>query len=244
MCPALRGPPPTPAHAPGSDPSSLTGVTGRSSTTRIGQRVRRVSLAITLACTAAVLISACGTSGRTLQDPAPGATAPPRKTSSTTIANVVTVDPAGAQLRPTGYSLSSPAWSDGGPIPAQFGCRGADVSPPLSIVGVPEGTAELLLIASDTASASEPRWIVADIDPATSGFDQGAVPTGAVEVVNSTGSARWAGPCPDAPTTTFQLRLYALSRPSGLTAASTTSEIQPVIATTTAVAVLRGTATR
>jgi phosphatidylethanolamine-binding protein (PEBP) family uncharacterized protein len=161
------------------------------------------------------------------------------------VANVVTADPNAAVLGRSGFSISSPAWSDAGTIPAQFGCGGADVSPPITITGVPEGTAELLLVASDVASPSSPRWIVADIDPATVRFDQGATPTGAVEVVNSTGSPRWAGPCPDPGTTTIlQLRLYALSQPSGLTADSETSAIRPAIATATAAAVLRGSASR
>lgn len=202
---------------------------------------RRALLLISIGVAATALIAACGTSGRALPDPAPGATAPPRKTTSSTVANQVTVGSDAAVLRPTGFSLTSLAWSKGGVIPADFGCRGANTSPPLTIIGVPSGTAELLLVATESAAPTAPRWIVAGIAPSTTGFEQGSVPAGAIEVVNSTGSARWSGPCPDTATSTFELRLYALSKASGLTAASGPAAIQPILATATQAAVLRGT---
>jgi hypothetical protein len=192
----------------------------------------------------ALIITACGTSGRELRDAAPGATAPARRNTSSTNANQV-LGTGEAVLRPTGYTLSSAAWADGGTIPAQFGCGGADVSPPLAISGVPEGTAELLLVATDVAQPTAPRWIVAGIAPSTTAIDQGATPSGAVEVTNATGSTRWAGPCPDPGSSlTFQLRLYALPQRSGLAQGSGPTSIQPVIATATAAAVLRGIASR
>ena len=236
----------SPPGTAGATPrSSLVAVSRGANHPRSRRRAGRALLVVLMVCASASIVTACGTSGRALREPAPGATAPPRKATTTTAPNTFSIDPDDAVIRPTGFSLTSTAWSDGGAIPAQFGCAGADTSPPLTIGGVPDGTVELLLVATDTASPSSPRWIVADIAPSTIAFDQGSTPSGSVEVVNSTGSTRWAGPCPDPGTsTTFQLRLYALSAPSGLSAGSGPDAIRPAITTATQAAVLRGSASR
>jgi phosphatidylethanolamine-binding protein (PEBP) family uncharacterized protein len=45
--------------------------------------------------------------------------------------------------------ITSPAFTDGERIPEEFTCEGADVSPPLSWNGVPDGTVELALTCED-----------------------------------------------------------------------------------------------
>jgi len=223
-------------------PSSLCTMIEPLHARRTRQPLRHGLLVLALAFVAAALIAACGTSGRALRDPAPGATAPPRKTTSTTVGNKATIKPDNPFLGPLGFSLFSPVWASDGAIAAQFGCHGADTSPPLTITGVPSGTAELLLVAADVANPSAPRWIVAGINANTKKIDQGSIPPNAFEVTNATGSTQWAGPCPDAgATTTFELRLYALSQPSGLNADSGPAALAPVIATATQAPVLRGT---
>jgi phosphatidylethanolamine-binding protein (PEBP) family uncharacterized protein len=193
------------------------------------------------------VLVACGTSGRDLRDPAPGATAPPRKgavTTSTT-GNQVSSDPNSAVIRPTGFALSAVDWSPDGAIPASYGCAGGDVAPSLSISGVPAGTSELLLVATDVAKPTEYRWIIAAIAPTTVAITPDSLPSGAVEVSNSTGSVAWAGPCPtQGSTMTFQLRLYALSAPSGLSAAAGPAGVLDVLPNATQAAVLRGVYTR
>jgi len=217
--------------------------------THVRRRTRRLAR-VALGLIACVLLgigsAACGTSGRELREPAPGATAPPRR-SSTTISNNnrVAPDDSNVVLRPTGFSLSSPAWLADGVIPMDFGCAGSDTAPPLTIAGVPDGAAELLLIASDVDVRSDTRWIVAGIPITTTSIAQGVLPPGAIAVVNSTGSTSWAGPCPTpGSSTTFQLRLYALRTPSGITAASDSPAVTVALTTATQAAVLRGTYTR
>src|SRR5262245_28519619 len=46
-------------------------------------------------------------------------------------------------------SLSSPAWPDGGLIPAKHSQAGDEVSPPVSWAAGPEGTMSFVLIAHD-----------------------------------------------------------------------------------------------
>jgi phosphatidylethanolamine-binding protein (PEBP) family uncharacterized protein len=193
------------------------------------------------------VLVACGTSGRDLRDPAPGVTAPPRKGATTTskTGNQVFADSDNAVIRPSGFTLSAGDWLPNGNIPTQYGCAGIDVAPSLTISGVPAGTAELMLIATDVTRPSEYRWIVAALAPTTVAITPGALPPGAIEVPNSTGSPAWAGPCPATGSAmNFQLRLYALSAPSGLTAASGPTGIRDVLSNATQAAVLRGDYTR
>ncbi|MGE5247805.1 MAG: YbhB/YbcL family Raf kinase inhibitor-like protein, partial [Verrucomicrobiota bacterium] len=47
------------------------------------------------------------------------------------------------------FEVTSAAFSHNGTIPAKFTCDGANVSPPLTIANVPEGTVSLALIVDD-----------------------------------------------------------------------------------------------
>lgn len=207
-------------------------------------RARRVAVLAVVALTMC-LIAACGTSGRELRDPAPGATAPPRKGATSTTHNQVVADPDAAVIRPTGFTLAAVDWSPDGAIPPRYGCAGAQVAPTLSVSGVPAGTAELLLIATDVAEPTVYRWIVAALPATTVEITPDELPPGAFEIPNSTGSTSWAGPCPvPGSTMQFQLRLYALAEPSGLTAASGPSAIPTVLPDAMQAAVLRGSYSR
>ncbi|MEZ5875342.1 MAG: YbhB/YbcL family Raf kinase inhibitor-like protein [Hyphomicrobiales bacterium] len=69
-------------------------------------------------------------------------------------------------------SLSSPAFEAGGKIPSKYTCEGDDVSPPLKIAGVPEGTKSLALIVDDP-DAPDPKapkvvwvhWVLYNLAP-------------------------------------------------------------------------------
>lgn len=225
-----------------TDPAQNTGSCRHVSSTQT--RARRVGVLAVVALTMC-LIAACGTSGRELRDPAPGATAPPRKGATSTTRNQVVADPEAAMIRPTGFTLAAADWSPGGAIPVRYGCAGAQVAPSLSVSGVPAGTAELLLIATDVSEPTVYRWIVAALPATTVEITPDALPPGAFEIPNSTGSTSWAGPCPAAGSTVqFQLRLYALRDPSGLIAASGPSAIAGVLPDATQAAVLRGSYSR
>ena len=183
----------------------------------------------------ALLLVSCGTSGRTLRDPEPGATAPPRKTSSTTAPPV-----ASAPL-----SLTSPNWTPGAEIPVQHTCDGDDVSPPLTIGAAPDGTVELVLVVRDPDAGGYLHWAVAGIPPGAPAFPAGALPPGAVQLPGASGEAAWVGPCPPAGTThTYEFTLHALAEPSGLDGTSTEEQLDAAVADATGRAVLTGTYTR
>jgi Raf kinase inhibitor-like YbhB/YbcL family protein len=70
-------------------------------------------------------------------------------------------------------NLTSAAFAPNKPIPKQYTGEGADISPPLSWSGVPQGTKELALI-SDDPDAPTPKpwvhWVVYTIPPDSNGF--------------------------------------------------------------------------
>lgn len=203
---------------------------------------RSIGLLVVAAALVGLAIG-CGTSGRALRDPVPGATAPPRKGDSTTTIPAVILDATGADARPAGFSLSTTAWAPGGTIPATFTCEGADVSPPLVLNAVPADTAELLLVVTTSSvDSGDRRWIVAGIPPSTTVISQGAVPTGAVEVVNSSGGAQWSGPCPQAGSITYVFTVYTLQARSGLVASSSAAQVDTAIGRASGTATLTGTA--
>lgn len=199
-----------------------------------------------LAVVLALAVTACGTSGRALQDPKPGAKAPARQNNGSTSTSAAPGAPttSGAVVRGTSFAITTTAWSKGGSIPKAYTCDGADTSPPFAITGVPAGTVELVLLATSQNDPNRSLWILAGIGPATPAIPQGGVPTGAVQIMNSSGTARWSGPCPTSGTEAYEFAVYALATPSGLTAASTRAQVDAAIATPTSAAVVTGSYTR
>ncbi len=187
------------------------------------------------------LLTGCGTSGRTLRDPKPGATAPPRKGASTT----TTVPAAIGAPTGSGLAISSTAWTPGGQIPIGYSCDGQQVSPPLTITGAPTGTVELVLVVTDQDLPGFVHWVVAGIPPGTPSFPQATLPPGAVQVPNSGGAGAWVGPCPPAGAThVYDFTVYALDAPSGLGATSTQADVDAVVARSVTTAAMTGTYTR
>lgn len=188
-----------------------------------------------------VLIAGCGTSGRALRDPEPGATAPPRKGASTTTTAASAIGaPTGS-----GLAISSTAWAPGGQIPIGYTCDGQDVSPPLTISGAPTGTVELVLVVTDQDLPGFVHWVVAGIPPGTPSFPQGTLPPGAVEIPNSGGGTAWVGPCPPPGSThVYDFAVHALDAPSGLGAASTQAEVDAAVADAVTLAAMTATYTR
>jgi Raf kinase inhibitor-like YbhB/YbcL family protein len=105
--------------------------------------------------------------------------------------------------------LTSPAFKQGGAIPAKFTCDGADVSPPLEIADVPESTKSLVLIVDDPDAPAKTwlHWLVYDIGP-LSRIPEGDVP--GKQGMNDFGRKDYGGPCPRSGRHRYFFRLYAL----------------------------------
>jgi Raf kinase inhibitor-like YbhB/YbcL family protein len=169
-------------------------------------------LALLCAC---VVFAACASDGRTLRQPAPGATAPPVPGSSTDSGEVGGQAGTGTA---TGFVLSSTAFTAGGAIPVVYTCDGANLSPPLAWGSIPSGTVELAVTLIDPDANNFIHWVMADIDPSVQAFGEGSLPDGVVQATNSTNKFGWTGPCPPkGPPHHYVFTLYALTQPSGIT---------------------------
>jgi len=192
----------------------------------------------------ALIMSACGTSGRELRDPKAGATAPARKNSGATVTSNAAAGNSGAQISSTAFLLQTTAWKSGQTIPKPYTCDGVNTSPPFSISGVPAGTVELVFVVTNQNLPTQSLWLMAGIGPATISIPQGGVPTGAIQIVNSSGTPRWSGPCPTSGTNSYEFALYALASPSGLTTSATFADVNAAIALATSASIVNGSYSR
>ena len=119
--------------------------------------------------------------------------------------------------------LTSPAFADHAPIPVQYTCQGADLSPPLAWSGAPEGTRSFVLIVDDP-DAPDPaapkmtwvHWVVYNIPAAAKGLAENGradgMPAGARDGVNDWKRTGYGGPCPPIGRHRYFFKLYALDR--------------------------------
>jgi Raf kinase inhibitor-like YbhB/YbcL family protein len=128
--------------------------------------------------------------------------------------------------KPMTIQITSTAFNEGQPIPKKYSGEGADLSPPLSWTGVPEGAKELVLICDDPdAPTAEPwvHWVIYKIPANVTGLKEGIPrkarltdPAGALQGKNS-----WPGgqdnigyrgpmPPPGHGTHHYYFKLYAL----------------------------------
>lgn len=106
--------------------------------------------------------------------------------------------------------LTSTAFEPGEPIPQQYSCDGADISPPLAISDVPEGTAALALLMDDPDApvGTWDHWVAFNLPVVeTIAEDAGSAGT---DGRNSWGNTGYGGPCPPGGTHRYFFRLYAL----------------------------------
>lgn len=126
-----------------------------------------------------------------------------------------------------GPTLESPAFADGDPIPTRYTCDGENVSPALSVAGVPPDGASLALVVDDPDAPGRTftHWLLWGLPATTESIPEG-VPTGetlsdlggASQGTNDAGVVGYSGPCPppsDGPHT-YRFRLLALARPADI----------------------------
>ena len=118
-------------------------------------------------------------------------------------------------------TLSSPAFTAGGAIPARHTCEGDDISPPLSWSGAPEGTQSLALIVDDP-DAPDPanpkttwvHWVLYNLPPSADGLLEAVrpedLPAGARQGRNDWKRTSYGGPCPPIGRHRYFHKLYAL----------------------------------
>ena len=123
-----------------------------------------------------------------------------------------------------------------GLIPPIYTCDGQNISPPLSISGVQEGTKSLVLIMDDPDVPKSIRpdgiwdhWIVFNIPPETREIPEGKNLSG-VPGVGTSGKLAYGGPCPPDREHRYFFKLYALDTMLGLSEGAKKSEVELAMA--------------
>ena len=105
--------------------------------------------------------------------------------------------------RTTALEMTSAAFAQGADIPAKYTCRGADVSPPLTWSGAPEGTKSFALICddSDAPVGTWVHWVLYGLPPGVAALPEGVAKTGTLEDgarqgTNDFERIGYGGPCP------------------------------------------------
>jgi len=161
-------------------------VTSGQGGTHRGRGVLRRYAAVALAVAAALAVTGCGQAGQ------------------------------GAPVAPRTMSVISEAFGQN-VLPRTYTCHGERISPPLDWSGAPAGTKSLALVVDDSSAPITPYiyWLVFDIQPGTTDIQEGALPTGARQALNSMGTMKYDAPCPRGHSHLYRFTVYALNR--GLT---------------------------
>jgi Raf kinase inhibitor-like YbhB/YbcL family protein len=115
--------------------------------------------------------------------------------------------------------VTSPAFKEGGMIPAKYTADGANISPPLELHGVPGGAKSIALIADDPDAphGTWVHWVLFDwpVDepklPEHMPKDA-ALKNGAKQGTTSFGSTGYGGPAPPSGTHRYFFKVYALDK--------------------------------
>ena len=119
--------------------------------------------------------------------------------------------------------LTSTAFQDGGLIPSNYTCDGANVSPTLNWSGVPPTAKALAIVCEDPDAPGKTwvHWVVYDIPPTTMQLPEGIVheeklSNGSKQGTNDFKNVGYGGPCPPSGTHRYFFRLYALDSETSL----------------------------
>tara|TARA_Y100000310_G_C20643778_1_gene795440 strand:- start:1085 stop:1636 length:552 start_codon:yes stop_codon:yes gene_type:complete len=129
--------------------------------------------------------------------------------------------------------LTSSAFSEGGDIPQEFTCQGANVNPALEISDVP-ANAKTLALVMDDPDAIKPagkvwdHWIVWNIPVTVTSIAQGVEPEG-VQGMTSSNKLGYGGPCPPDGKHKYIFKLYALDVSLDLEEGSTKKQLEEVM---------------
>jgi Raf kinase inhibitor-like YbhB/YbcL family protein len=112
--------------------------------------------------------------------------------------------------------LTSDAFRHEARIPSKYTCDGDEVSPPLTVSGVPAGAATLALVVDDpdAPSGTWDHWVAYDI-PVTDAIPEGVATLG-TPGRNSWGRSGYGGPCPPSGSHRYFFTVYALDTALGL----------------------------
>lgn len=128
--------------------------------------------------------------------------------------------------------LTSSAFKHQEYIPRLYTCDGGNISPPLDIHDVPEGTQSLTLIMEDPDVPKHIRedrmwdhWIIFNIPADTSSFIEGEEPPG-THGIGTGHNLKYYGPCPPDGEHRYFFKLFALDTLLDLPEKSTKQQLE------------------
>jgi Raf kinase inhibitor-like YbhB/YbcL family protein len=128
------------------------------------------------------------------------------------------------------FTLTSPAFEYGEPMPRIYSYHGGNKSAPLSWSGAPEGTVSFALIMEDPDGGMWSHWVVFNIPSDVFELAEGLPTTatldnGAVQGRNDFKELGYGGPSPPSGTHRYYFRLYALDKTLDLSPGATKSQL-------------------
>jgi Raf kinase inhibitor-like YbhB/YbcL family protein len=100
-------------------------------------------------------------------------------------------------------TVTSPAFTEGSPIPPEYTCDGENASPPVGWTGIPEGTKSIALICDDPDApmGTWVHWVMYGIPPDSTGLGESVpktktLPDGSTQGLTDFEYHGYGGPCP------------------------------------------------
>jgi Raf kinase inhibitor-like YbhB/YbcL family protein len=141
-------------------------------------------------------------------------TTQPEPTNTVPSTTTTTIPPTTTTTEVAEFGMTSPSFADGEPIPRIHTCDGADLSPGLSVVGVPDGTESMVLIVDDPDAplGTWDHWVEFNLTPSDGSLEiPSASGSLAVPAANSWKLTGYKGPCPpDGEAHEYSFTVYAL----------------------------------
>ena len=133
--------------------------------------------------------------------------------------------------------ILSDAFTEGATIPMKHTCEGEDVSPSLSISGIPGEAKSLVLICDDPDApvGTWVHWVLFGLSPETTELPEGVpddaeVLGGAKHGRNDFGNLGYGGPCPPpGPAHRYYFKVYAIDMELALSAGANKADVMSAI---------------
>ncbi|HZR53361.1 MAG TPA: YbhB/YbcL family Raf kinase inhibitor-like protein [Streptosporangiaceae bacterium] len=130
--------------------------------------------------------------------------------ASTALAGCGFLNP-GSMVAPAPMTVGSAAFTQN-VLPDTYTCHGKRISPPITWSGAPSGTKSYALVIDDSSAPITPfiYWMVVGISDTSTDLQEGSLPPGATEALNSAGTASYDPPCPQGSPHMYRITVYAL----------------------------------
>ncbi len=128
--------------------------------------------------------------------------------------------------------VTSPAFKEGGMLPAKYTCDGQDISPPLKWQQAPQDVKSFALISDDPDASlgTWVHWVMWNIPAEANGLPENVppkkeLPDGSKQGISDFRQHGYNGPCPPGGTHRYYFKIYALDQMLNLPAASTKQDL-------------------